>query len=714
MFTDLFFRIKRILDSTTLTTKIMLFALLIIAVFISIQAGFEYLVLHRQAELFRETAFRNHDNLKKAVMDRSNTNTGLSNFLAAHSDVKNALANKDRAALLKVTEEITKQLLASSDIPVYIHFHVSPGHSFLRFWEPELYGDDLAAVRPMVKQVFQKGLGITGIESGRSDLAIRAITPVQDPTGTVIGSVEVFSRLDDIAKSLGAMTGETCLVFNASEAEGSTQRLERVRIGRFISYNSAPSGVPVHKIKESFLEEGMKMPVAAVLDGFALTAMPITDWSNQVRGVYLRVIPNPYAQQLRQLMSLDEHILVTLVLSMIILLAGFFWGKSLVNPLKQMAELLKQLKDCAGNTEAGCTAIISIPVQTHDEVGQVAKAVNELVHTIRELSIFRRTIEADETVEDIYLRLAHVFEHKLSLGMFVIYEFDIKEGALLPIYCQPVEIQVDLPELIGDRCRAKRTGAVVSSVDNPGICRLFPWPDALTHTCIPMTIGGQVVGVVQFMFPYVDNPMRQACTARALQDARRYLQEAMPVIQAKRYARTVEEMAVKDQLTGLYNRRYLELYIDNILSGLKRRNSTLCILMCDIDYFKKVNDEYGHDAGDIVLKELGHILASNVRAADLVIRFGGEEFMILLIDCATPGAMAVAEKLRDTFANHVIKLPGQNITKTLSIGVSEFPTDSDAIWEAIKFADVALYKAKEAGRNRVMRFTPDMWQEKSY
>ncbi|MEZ0328212.1 MAG: diguanylate cyclase [Dissulfuribacterales bacterium] len=714
MFAGLFFRIKRILDGTTLTTKIMLFALLIIVVFIFMQAGFEYLVLYRQAELFRDTAFRNHDNLKKAITNRSNTNTGLSNFLAANPDVKTALTNKDRTALLKVTEEITKQLLPFSDTPVYIHFHVPPGRSFLRVWEPEIYGDDLTVSRPMVKQVFQNGIGATGIESGRSGLAIRSITPVQSYTGAVIGSVEVFSRLNDIVNSLGSMTGEICLVFNTSEPEGSAQRLDGLKIGRFVSYNSMPSGVPVHKINESFLEEGMKAPAAFILDGFALTAAPITDWSNQVKGVYLRIIPNPYSQQLRQIISIDEHIMVTLILSLVILLAGFFWGKSLVNPLKQMTELLQQLKDCTGNTEAGCTAIISIPVQTNDEVGQVAKAVNDLVHTIRELSIFRRTIEADETVEDIYMRLARVFEHQLSLGMFVIYEFDVKQDALMPIYCQPPEIQGDLPELLDDRCRAKRTGAVVSSIDNPGICRLFPWPDALTHTCIPMTIGGQVVGVVQFMFPYVDNPMRQTCTAKALQDARRYLQEAMPVIQAKRYARAVEEMAVKDQLTGLYNRRYLELYIDNILSGVKRRNSTLCILMCDIDYFKKVNDEYGHDAGDIVLKELGHILASNVRAADLVIRFGGEEFLVLLIDCATPDAMAVAEKLRDTFENHIIRLPGQNIKKTLSIGVSEFPTDSDAIWEAIKFADIALYKAKEAGRNKVMRFTPDMWQEKSY
>ncbi len=418
--------------------------------------------------------------------------------------------------------------------------------------------------------------------------------------------------------------------------------------------------------------------------------------------------------QLYQIINFDEHILVTLILSVIILFAGFFWGRSLVNPLKNMAQLLRQIKDCTNDTVTGCTSIVNIPVQTSDEIGQVAKAVNDLVHIIREISIFRRTIEADETVEDIYLRLARVFEHRLSLGVFVIYEFDRKKDALIPIYCQPAEIQADIPELTSDRCRAKRTGAVVSSVDNPGICRLFPWPDALTHTCIPMIIGGQVVGVVQFIFPYVDNSMRQACTARALQEARRYLQEAMPVIQAKRYARAVEEMAVKDSLTGLYNRRYLELYIDNIVSGIKRRNSKLCIFMCDIDYFKAVNDEYGHDAGDIILKDLGHLLLSSVRASDLVIRFGGEEFLILLIDCDVSNAVEVAEKLRDMFENHVIKLPGNNIKKTLSIGISEFPSDATGIWEAIKFADIALYKAKETGRNKVLRFTSDMWQENSY
>lgn len=710
MVIGLFFRIKHMLDSVTLTTKIMLFALLIIVVFVGMQFGFGALVLHRQSELFQGTAGKNHDSFKQEVLYSSNLNLRLAAFLAANPSVKDALLKQDRAELLWIVEEITKQLV---EIPAYIHFYVPSGRSFLRSWKPEKYGDDLTESRPMLKMAFQKGIKATGIELSSLGLVISSVTPVINYTGAVIGSIEVLSRLDDIVKHISTVTGENCLVLQVSDVKDADIKFDGFRIGRFVSYNAAPFDVPIHLVKESFLQEAMEKPTKAVIDGFILTAMPIRDWSNQVVGVYLRIIANP-SSQLRQLISLDEHILVTLILSLIILLSGFFWGKSLVNPLKSMAELLVQLKDCTSDTAAGCTSIVSIPVKTNDEVGEVAKAVNDLVHTIREISIFRRTIEADETVEDIYLRLAHVFEHQLSLGMFVIYEFDIKKDALIPIYCQPVDIQAELPELIGDRCRAKRTGAIVSSVDNPGICRLFPWSDALTHTCIPMTIGGQVVGVVQFMFPYVDNSLRQACTVKALQEARRYLQEAMPVIQAKRYARAVEEMAVKDSLTGLYNRRYLELYIDNIVSGIKRRNSTLCILMCDIDYFKTVNDEYGHDAGDIVLKELGHLLLSTVRASDLVIRFGGEEFLILLIDCAASNAMVVAEKLRDSFENHLIRLPGNNIKKTLSIGISEFPTDANGIWEAIKFADIALYKAKEVGRNRVLRFTSDMWQEKSY
>jgi diguanylate cyclase (GGDEF)-like protein len=147
------------------------------------------------------------------------------------------------------------------------------------------------------------------------------------------------------------------------------------------------------------------------------------------------------------------------------------------------------------------------------------------------------------------------------------------------------------------------------------------------------------------------------------------------------------------------------------VTSAQRRKSQLSILMLDLDYFKMVNDTYGHDAGDLVLKALAKTMQASVRAADLVIRYGGEEFLIIMQDAAGDGADAVAEKIRAAVEGMKVQLPGAVLQKTISIGIAEFPLDSDTFWQAVKYADVAMYNAKESGRNRVVRFRPEMWKD---
>ena len=134
-------------------------------------------------------------------------------------------------------------------------------------------------------------------------------------------------------------------------------------------------------------------------------------------------------------------------------------------------------------------------------------------------------------------------------------------------------------------------------------------------------------------------------------------------------------------------------------------------MMLDLDYFKMVNDTYGHDAGDGVLKAVSTVLKQSVRASDLVIRYGGEEFLIILLDADSAGADRVAENIRAAVEALKVQIAGTVLQKTISIGISDFPADSETFWQAVKFSDVALYKAKEQGRNRVVRFVPEMWND---
>jgi diguanylate cyclase (GGDEF)-like protein len=137
--------------------------------------------------------------------------------------------------------------------------------------------------------------------------------------------------------------------------------------------------------------------------------------------------------------------------------------------------------------------------------------------------------------------------------------------------------------------------------------------------------------------------------------------------------------------------------------------------MADLDFFKQVNDQYGHQAGDAVLRQVAQIIRRNLRESDLLVRYGGEEFLILLHDPPEGGARYVAEKIRAALEGTLLGLPdGKQLAKTISLGVARFPEHGDTLYKVIKFADVALYAAKDQGRNRVVRFEPAMWQEDAY
>ncbi|MBU3937145.1 MAG: GGDEF domain-containing protein, partial [Proteobacteria bacterium] len=146
-----------------------------------------------------------------------------------------------------------------------------------------------------------------------------------------------------------------------------------------------------------------------------------------------------------------------------------------------------------------------------------------------------------------------------------------------------------------------------------------------------------------------------------------------------------------------------------------RRSSKLGILMCDMDFFKEVNDTYGHETGDVVLIKTADVLKSCVRASDTVIRYGGEEFLILLTDVHDRNEVSeLAERIRSTMEQTIINIPDGTLKKTLSIGYSLFPDDTQGLWEAIKFADVALYRAKDTGRNKAIGFQSEMWAGDKY
>jgi len=164
------------------------------------------------------------------------------------------------------------------------------------------------------------------------------------------------------------------------------------------------------------------------------------------------------------------------------------------------------------------------------------------------------------------------------------------------------------------------------------------------------------------------------------------------------------ELAVTDQLTGLHNRRYMVGQLAALVARAQRGGEPVAALLVDIDHFKKINDSFGHDVGDEVLREFAVRLATNVRAIDLPCRYGGEEFVVIMPDTGIAAAERIAERIRLHVAGSPFRVDGgkELLTVTISIGVAATLGEFDTPDALLKRADAAVYEAKAAGRNRVI------------
>ena len=166
----------------------------------------------------------------------------------------------------------------------------------------------------------------------------------------------------------------------------------------------------------------------------------------------------------------------------------------------------------------------------------------------------------------------------------------------------------------------------------------------------------------------------------------------------------LQNQSIRDPLTGLFNRRYMEESFERELHRAARnKNPMVSFMMIDIDHFKKINDTFGHDAGDMVLRELSYILTKNSRKEDIACRFGGEEFVLCLPGASQEIAEKRASDIREAISRLSLRYEGTDMgVITISVGISIYPDLGETPAELMKKADQALYQAKESGRNRVV------------
>ena len=352
-----------------------------------------------------------------------------------------------------------------------------------------------------------------------------------------------------------------------------------------------------------------------------------------------------------------------------------------------------------------------LQVKTQDEIAVLAQRFNQMIaeldqqmESARRLAVFKKVIEEDPGVEDVYLRLGGVFT-ELGFHNSLIYQISADRRQMRVVYPSSSDYQ-NLPcdDSLPNQSDAGQSRPVAYALASRLFSRISPQLTAgAGGHCLPMIAGGQLAGIVHLSIDpaVMDSPE----TARRIAQAEGYIDESLPVIEAKQLLHQLRESVLTDALTGLRNRRFLQEYAENLIATMQRRQKNIGLIMCDLDYFKRINDHYGHDAGDWVLRETAQTIRKSIRDSDLVIRFGGEEFLVALLDIETGSALEVGEKIRESVQDAPLMLAKVPIGQTISLGVSELPRDTRDFWQAIKFADLALYRAKALGRNRTVRFT---------
>ena len=214
---------------------------------------------------------------------------------------------------------------------------------------------------------------------------------------------------------------------------------------------------------------------------------------------------------------------------------------------------------------------------------------------------------------------------------------------------------------------------------------------------IPLILGDKVLGALR-----VDSPNEKRFSMEDLRLLSRIGDLGAVAMESAHLYERIQDLAVKDSLTGLYLRRFLMDRLNAELPRVLRRKSNLSLLVVDLDYFKKYNDQFGHIAGDVVLKKLSeHLVGIFNNPGDIICRYGGEEFVVMLPDCTKMQAKELAEDLRKKVEETKIILRREKTKVTVSIGVATFPMDAQIKEELIHKADQAMYRAKRKGRNKV-------------
>ena len=247
-------------------------------------------------------------------------------------------------------------------------------------------------------------------------------------------------------------------------------------------------------------------------------------------------------------------------------------------------------------------------------------------------------------------------------------------------------------------CWALRRGRshAVSDTASGVVCEHLPRPRPGASLCVPLAAQGESLGVLYL-------GARGELGEDKQQLAQTVAEQLGLAVANLKLRETLRNQSIRDPLTGLFNRRYMEETLDRELRRAERNQRPLCVAMLDLDHFKSLNDGFGHEAGDLLLAELGRLLRTSLRGSDVVCRYGGEEFVLILPEAGPEDGLRRVEQLRESSRQLLVTHRGRSIgSPTFSGGIAVYPADGETVEDLLRAADAALYAAKHGGRDRLV------------
>ncbi len=382
--------------------------------------------------------------------------------------------------------------------------------------------------------------------------------------------------------------------------------------------------------------------------------------------------------------------------------AGDLNARAAVRGGDEIGALARAFNDMA----ARLAAMVATEQRAREALAEeVKQLVAERTREVELLNQMGEMLQACQSMEEAYTVVDEVMSRIFASDAGAVFVLDARRKLLgvAAVWGMPLaeEREVFPPE----ECWALRRGRPHLVEDTGGglLCRHLPTPAPPAYLCVPLVAHGEAIGILHLASAERRAPSRAGIGEAVQRLAGTVARQLALSLANVKLRETLRSQSIRDPLTALFNRRYMEEILEREVRWGERRLRPVGVIMLDIDHFKQVNDTFGHDAGDAVLREVGALLQAKVRAVDVACRYGGEEFVLILPEASLENTRRRAEQLREEAKRHHISHEGKPIgTVTLSLGAAVFPDHGTTAETVLRAADAALYRAKVAGRDRVI------------